>query len=199
MHPSLGFRWTDETEMLGLIDAIAFARVFASIDGILRVTHVPVLLTPARTLRFHFANANPLTSAIEGTTALALVEGPNAYLSANWYADGRGAVPTWNYVAVEAVGQVARLDRDDLIALVDALSAKLEPRVSEDWSRSKMEPHRFEAMLNAITAFELSIDELRGTMKVSQNKSDEEVEGVLRGMATNGADAMVDAILATRA
>jgi transcriptional regulator len=144
------------------------------------------------------ANGNALASAIDGRVALALTEGPNAYLSANWYVDVRGAVPTWNYTAVECEGPVRRLDRAALIELVDTLSARLEPRVGENWTRAKMDPARFEAMLGAITAFELRIEDLRGTRKVSQNKSDDEVAGVLRGMAASGATDMAEAIRAGR-
>ncbi|UVO55021.1 FMN-binding negative transcriptional regulator [Sphingomonas sp. SUN039] len=199
MHPTRLFHWDDEAAMLDLIDRVAFTRLFLTTPDGPRVAHVPVLVTPARTLRFHLANTNALVPHLDGATALALTEGPNAYVSANWYVDVRGAVPTWNYLCVEAEGPVRRLDRSDLTALLDALSARLEPRVGEDWTRAKMEPPRFEAMLNAITAFELTISELRGTCKVSQNKSEAEIKGVLRGMATNGADDMADAIRAARA
>ncbi|MGG2382989.1 FMN-binding negative transcriptional regulator, partial [Salmonella enterica] len=86
------------------------------------------------------ANANALVPHLPGATALLLAEGPRAYISANWYPDPRGAVPTWNYVAVEAEGVVSPIDRDALIALLDDLSAELEPRVGENWTRDKMAP-----------------------------------------------------------
>lgn len=199
MHPTRTFHWADEAEMLGLVDRVAFTRLFLTTPDGPRVAHVPVLVTSERTLRFHLANHNAMTSYLDGATVLALSEGPNAYVSANWYVDVRGAVPTWNYVCVECEGQVRRLGRDDLITLLDALSAKIEPCVGENWTRAKMEPPRFEAMLSAITAFELTVTQMRGTKKVSQNKSDVEVAGVLRGMAAMGAAAMADAILEARA
>jgi len=198
MHPTRVFGWDDEAAMLDMVGRVAFTRIFGTTDAGPRVAHVPVLVCPGPTLRFHLANGNALAGWIDGQVALALTEGPNAYLSANWYVDVRGAVPTWNYIAVECEGPVRRLDRADLIELVDALSAHMEPMVGEDWTRAKMEPARFEAMLGAITAFELTIATMRGTRKVSQNKSDAEVAGVLDGMAANGAQAMHDAIVAAR-
>jgi transcriptional regulator len=198
MHPNTGFRWDDEAALLALVDSVAFTRLFLTTPEGPRVAHVPVLVTRGKTLRFHLANNNTLCRYLDGAIVLALTEGPNAYLSANWYVDVRSAVPTWNYVAVECEGPVRRLDRQDLIALVDALSEKLEPRVGEDWTRAKMEVPRFDAMLNAITAFELSIATMRGTQKVSQNKPDHEVAGVLRGMEANGADDMAALMRAAR-
>jgi transcriptional regulator len=198
VHPNLTFRWDDDEAMLDMVGSVAFTRIFAATDAGPRVAHVPVLVCTGPALRFHLANGNALASAIDGRVALALTEGPNAYLSANWYVDVRGAVPTWNYTAVECEGPVRRLDRGALIELVDTLSARLEPRVGENWTRAKMDPARFEAMLGAITAFELRIEDLRGTRKVSQNKSDDEVAGVLRGMAASGATDMAEAIRAGR-
>ena len=199
MHPTKTFHWDDAAAMLDMIGQIAFTRIFLTTGAGPRVAHVPVLVCEGPALRFHLANGNALAKALDGQVALALTEGPNAYVSANWYVDVRGAVPTWNYTAVECEGPARRLDRADLIDLLDALSAKIEPMVGENWSRAKIEPARFEAMLGAITAFELRIDTLRGTRKVSQNKSDEEVAGVLTGMETNGANAMAGAIRAARA
>ena len=155
-----------------------------------RIAHVPVLVRDGPVLHFHLANGNALTSKIAGKVALALSEGPNAYLSANWYEDVTGAVPSWNYVAVEVEGEVQRLDRKALIALVDDLATHLEPKVGENWTRAKMDPARFEALLGGIKAFEMKITAMRGTCKLSQNKPDHEVMGLMRGMDANGGQAM---------
>lgn len=202
MHPNQGFRWTDTEAMLALIRTVGFARIFAQTDQGPRVAHVPVLVRMGAdgelVLHFHLANGNALTTPIDGLVALAVIEGPNAYLSANWYADVRAAVPTWNYLAVECEGLVQRLDRAGLIALLDDLAVQLEPTVGEDWTRAKMDADRFEAMLGAITAFEMTITDLRGTHKVSQNKSATEAARVVAGMEAVGAGAMAAAIRAAR-
>lgn len=182
MHPAKAFRWEDEAAMLAFVGSAGFARLFAQIPAGPRVAHAPVLVTAEGRLRFHLANANALTPHLDGLTALAVAEGPNAYVSADWYTDVRDAVPTWNYVAVEAEGPVTRLSRAELIDLLDLSAATFEPRVGQRWTRAKMEPARFEAMLNAITGFELTVTALRGTAKLSQNKAGAEVEGVLAGL-----------------
>lgn len=194
MHPNKSFTWADDAEMLAFISETAFARIFAQTPDGPRVAHVPVLVRAGPVLHFHLANGNALAKSISGLTALAVCEGPNGYVSANWYKDVRGSVPTWNYSAVECEGAVQVLERPALIALLDDITAMMEPRVGENWSRAKMEPHRFEAMLGAITAFELKITALRGTRKLSQNKPDEEVAGVLAGMDANGMGAIAGAI-----
>ena len=197
MHPSPQFRWTDQGAMLDLVAATSFTRLFAATPQGPRVAHAPVLVADGPTLRFHLANANPLAQLDKDVPVLALTEGPHAYLSANWYRDVRGAVPTWNYLSVECEGRLRRLDRTDLIDLLDALADRLEPQVGENWTRAKMDPARFDAMLGAISGFELRIDDLRGTKKVSQNKSDDEAAAVLTGMDAS-APAMAAAIRAAR-
>ena len=198
MHPNNAFRGQPGSDPLDEIAALAFARIFAATPEGPRVAHAPVLRTGPDRLRFHLANYNALARAIDGATALIVAEGPNGYVSANWYADVRGAVPTWNYVAVEADGTVAALDRAALIELLDGLSATLEPRVGENWTRAKMEPARFDAMLNAITAFEMTVTATRVTHKLSQNKGPAEAERLIAAMAAQSDAATAEAMRKAR-
>ena len=198
MHPNAAFRPRDPASLLDLIAAVSFARIFLITPAGPRVAHAPLVVTPAGNLRFHLANGNALTPHLAGSTVLTLVEGPHSYLSANWYPDQRGAVPTWNYIAVEAQGVVRLLDRAELAELLDALAATLEPRVGEDWSRNKMDPARFEAMLGAITGFELAAPELRGTFKLSQNQPAALAAHLADKVAATGTPAVAAAMRAER-
>lgn len=198
MHPNARFAVRDREALLALAGKIAFGRIFLTTPDGPRVAHAPVL-RDGNVLRFHVANGNALRRHLDGARALVLFEGPNAYLSANWYADVRGAVPTWNYVSVECEGPARELDRDGLVAILDDLSERLEPRVGENWTRAKMEPARFDAMLGAITGFKLAVEDVRGTRKLSQNKSDAEAEHVIAGFERSGAHDMATAVRAARA
>jgi transcriptional regulator len=197
MHPNSRFAVDDREGLLALAGQIAFGRVFLTLPEGPRVAHAP-MLRKGNALRFHLANANALRHQLVGARPLVLFEGPNAYLSANWYGDVRGAVPTWNYVSVECEGPVRELDRAGLVMLLDDLSAVLEPRVGENWTRAKMEPARFEAMLGAITAFELTVDAVRGTRKLSQNQRDDEAARVVAGFEKSGRPDMASAIREAR-
>ncbi len=198
MHPGTVFAWDDAPAMLAFVGAAAFARIIAATPDGLCVAHAPVIVTADGALRFHVANANALTPHLDSHDVLALIEGPNAYISANWYSDVRGAVPTWNYVSVECEGRTTRLDRDALVAQLDALAEVLEPRVGGNWTRAKMDPRRFDAMLDTITGFELRIGSLRGTRKLSQNKSEMEFARVLKGVEATAGPQMAAAMRASR-
>src|SRR3546814_7960736 len=81
--------------------------------------HAPVVLSDDRTtLQFHLARGNALTHHLGGAIALAVVQGPDAYVSASWYAEA-DQVPTWNYVAIEMEGVVRKLDDAELVAQLD--------------------------------------------------------------------------------
>lgn len=198
MHPNTRFRIDDREALLALAGQIAFGRIFLTTPDGPRVAHAPVL-RDGDMLRFHLANGNALRRYLDGARPLVLFEGPNAYLSANWYGDVRGAVPTWNYVSVECEGPVRECDRDTLVRLLDDLSATLEPRVGENWTRAKMEPQRFDAMLGAITAFELTVADVRGTRKLGQNQPDAEAARVIAGFERSGRPDMAAAVRAARA
>ncbi len=198
MHPDPAFRWHDRVTILAFVHAQAFAHVFAATADGLRVVHVPVLVF-GDAVRFHLSNGNPLTRHLAGATALATVADAGAYVSPNWYPDGAGQVPTWNYRAVEIEGVVRRLNEDELIALLDASAAEHEGRAGEDWTRAKMDPARFAAMCRAITGFELPATVVRATAKLSQNKPAADATGVAAGLTAIGRGDAAALIMAAQA
>jgi transcriptional regulator len=167
MHPNRAFAWEDEAAMLGFIADIAFGTVAA--EGPL-VVHAPIIVDPPRRLRFHVSRANR-AAQLDGKRAIVSCLGPDAYISPDWYGVP-DQVPTWNYLAVEAEGVLSRLDEAALATLLDDLSAAHEARLAPKpaWTRAKLSPGRFEAMLNAIIGYELKIEDLRGTRKLGQHK-----------------------------
>ena len=174
--------------MLAAAGEMGWARLFAMTPDGPRVAHSAVLVDPARrTLRFHVANANLIGPGLAAGQVLALFEGPHAYVSASWYREPAVNVPTWNYVAIECEGPVVALGGEALVDLLDDLAAVHEGAAGEGWSRSMMERRRCEAMLGAITAYELSIEAIRGTRKLSQNKSAAEVAALAEGVERSGA------------
>jgi transcriptional regulator len=187
MHRNPAFRWSDRSAMLAFVAETAFAHLFAQLPEGPRVAHVPVTVTPQGNLRLHLARANPLAGQIDGLTAIASIAGPDAYVSPDWYGSD-DQVPTWNYVAVEAEGAVRRLTEDELVAQVDDLSATHEQLLlpKTPWTRAKMTPGLFEKMLQAIVGFELQVADLRGTVKMGQNKRRAEMEGAAAGLEGAG-------------
>lgn len=193
MHPNPAFRPRQDDLAAMLVREIGFAAIFAGTPDGPRVAHTPVVLSAdAATLQFHLARGNGLTRHLDGATALAVVQGPDAYVSANWYEDAATAVPTWNYVAVEMEGLVRRLDDVKLIAQLDALSALHETRVGENppWTRDKMDRATFSKLTGAITGFEMRIAAWRPTVKLSQNKDADARDRIAAGIERTGHGAL---------
>ncbi len=100
----------DEAEIRALVAAVGTADlVTVAADGFPVATLLPVLWEDAR-LVMHLARANPQWRALaDGAPALAVVTGPDAYVSPAWYPskDEHGrVVPTWNYSQVHLTGRL---------------------------------------------------------------------------------------------
>lgn len=192
MHPNSAFRPRQDDLAELLVREIGFAAIFANTPDGPRVAHTPVVLSDDRTtLQFHLARGNALTRHLDGANALAVVQGPDAYVSASWYAEA-DQVPTWNYVTIEMEGLARKLDDSALVALLDTLSAQHEARVGANppWTRAKMNPALFSKMTGAITGFEMRIAAWRPTIKLSQNKSADERARVIKGVEATGHGAL---------
>ena len=191
MHPSPAFRSADHALMRALIDEIGFGMVFAATPDGPRVAHVPLLRAGDGALRFHLARGNALTRYLDGATALAVINGPDGYVSPRWYGDDANQVPTWNYLALEMEGRVRRTDREGLLDQLDALSAREEARLPDPaWTMGKASPDYVEKLLAGIVGFELEVLAWRPTWKLSQNKSAQQRAAVAAGLEAQGAHAI---------
>ncbi len=194
MHPAPIFSWDDRSGMLSFVAERSFATLAATIEGRIVVAHAPMIVDGDRCL-LHLSRANPLGRAMP-VRVTAIVHGPDAYVSPDWYA-ASDQVPTWNYVAVEIEGELAPIDDQALRAIVDQLSAEHEGRIDgkPPWTSEKMTPEVLSAKLRGIVGATLSIDVLRGTRKLSQNKDATDQAGVIAALA-GGPDAGARAIAA---
>jgi len=196
MHPNPAFRVHEDDAALAFVAATGFAHLFlATPDGPM-VAHAPVTRDGAR-FRFHVARANRITRHLEGARLLLSCTGAEGYISPNWYARPGDQVPTWNYRAVELEGSVAALDEDALTGQLDALAATFEPQVNpgDPWHRDKMDDAVFRKMLRAIQGFEATVDTVRASFKLSQNKPDADRAGVIAGLRAGGNAALADAMM----
>lgn len=191
MHPNSAFRNEDRTLFEALITETGFGMVFLTTPDGPRVAHVPLLLTEAGTLRFHLALGNALTRHLDGAQALAVVNGPDGYISARWYSDP-DQVPTWNYIVLEMEGPVRRIDRAELLVLLEDVSAHHEARVADGtpWTMDKMARIKRDRMMDMIAGFELTVQAWRPTFKLSQNKPPEERARLIEGLKAEGANAL---------
>jgi transcriptional regulator len=125
-------------------------------------------------LAFHMARHNPLVNLADGTSSwLMAVTGADAYVSADWYVSP-DQVPTWLYQAVHLTGTVRKLSDHELGPHLDMLSAKFEDWLAPKppWTSSKMTAGRLAAMKQAIVGMVMTVEQIEGSFKLNQHKSD---------------------------
>lgn len=173
MHPNSVFRWDDRGALRSFAEAVGFGMVFASTPDGPRVAHVPFVFLDESRIGFHLARGNGIAKHLDGGDALLLVNGPDGYISPDWYGID-DQVPTWNYLAAEFEGPVKQMNSDELVAQVEALSMMQEERLAPKpaWTRDKMSDGLFMKMMGAIRGFEIRVAGWRGTSKLGQNKSE---------------------------
>ena len=137
--------------------------------------------------------------------SLAIVRGPDAYVSPSWYAakaeHGR-VVPTWNYLTAHVYGQLLVHDDPTWVEdVVRRLTAKHEaarmtsPRQSPAWSVDDAPRAFIEGQLRAIVGLELQITRIEAKAKLSQNRPVGDIAGIVDGLAARGDDPMATAVL----
>jgi transcriptional regulator len=194
------FNRMPDAEIAELVRTVGSAELITvGPDGFPQATRLPVIWSGER-LVFHMAIANPHWRAIaEGVPALAVVTGPEAYISPSWYAakaeHGR-VVPTWNYDAIHFAGHVTvRREPEWLRAAVTELTDLHEARRGEPWAVADAPETYVEQMLKAIVGIEFAIASIDAKAKRSQNRSDADRAGVVAGLRaepSRGNDAMAD-------
>ena len=138
-------------------------------------SHVPFLLEHCGgllLLQAHLARPNPQLAELDRAgEALAIFQGPHAYISPSWYTAGP-AVPTWNYAAVHAYGRVRTIpDADWLREFVRRLSERHEAREpASPWQIEALPEPYLASMLKGIVGVEIEVTRLEGKFKLSQNR-----------------------------
>ena len=155
-------------------------------DG-LNANHIPLLLVDGK-LQGHVARANPLWQAgkVVGEI-LVIFHGDESYISPSNYAtkaEHGKVVPTWNYVAVHAYGELRVIDDPAWIfSQISALTATNEAALPQPWAVSDAPTEYIEKMLGAIVGIEISITRLLGKWKVSQNQPAENQASLVEALA----------------
>jgi transcriptional regulator len=135
----------------------------------------------------HIAIANDQwKTAAPGVEALAIVRGPQAYISPSWYEakarHGR-VVPTWNYEAVHLTGTISfHQDPEWLRAFVTRLTNLHEGSREHPWAVTDAPPEYIDGQLRAIVGVELIVTSIEAKQKLSQNRSDLDRGGVVAGL-----------------
>lgn len=164
--------------------------ITSTADGLL-ATFLPLIYdASANALLGHVARNNPQWKTPALGEALAIVAGPDAYITPSSYASkaehGR-VVPTWNYVTAHVYGTlVIHDDPSWLDALVRRLTQKHESPLPAPWSVDDAPAPYVAGQLRAIVGLELQITRIEAKSKLSQNRPEADITGAITTLESPG-------------
>jgi transcriptional regulator len=175
--------------------------VTATPDGLF-ATFLPFLYDKqAGTLSGHVARNNAQWRLPVDGEALVVVHGAaDSYISPSFYpskAENHRVVPTWNYLTAHVYGRlVVHDDVTWLEALVRRLTDHHEAREPKAWSVDDAPAAYIEGQLRAIVGLELIISRIEAKAKLSQNRPEADIDGVVAGLLGRGDVAGSEAVRA---
>jgi transcriptional regulator len=188
------FRVDDLPQMQALIRSRPFATLVSAGSAGLYASHLPTVLKDEGELgviECHLARANPHCRDLgEADEALMIFQGPDGYITPNWYpskTQNGKVVPTWNYAAVHAYGRPEVMKEADWLRRhVGELTAQQEQSEPKPWALSDAPTAYVDAMLRGIVGFRFAITRLEGKWKMSQNREPHDRDGVVKGLGLRG-------------
>jgi len=173
MYTPAHFAETDIDKLQAAIETYSFAALVSEHEGEMTASHLPLLLKRDSggkfgTLFGHMAKANSQWEQAAGQVVLAIFSGPHTYISPTWYEEEK-TVPTWNYVAVHALGRLELVqDSEEKLDILRQTVDIYEQNMPSPWPMP--EPGEFLSRLaDQIVAFQIPLGRLEGKWKLNQN------------------------------
>lgn len=174
--------WESEQEILEFIKKNAFSTLVTQVNGKAWATHLPFVLAKNSNgdaiLSGHIAKANPQWKTFSGEEeGLVIFQGPHAYISSSWY--NHENVPTWNYLAVHVYGKIKILEGEELLNHLKSLVDHYEEGRPNRVHVETMSESYFESQLRALVGFEVKIEEVHASAKLSQNRDEVNYQAII--------------------
>ncbi len=147
-----------------------------------------------RILFAHLARSNPQWKSFDQTPeALAVFEGPHAYVSAGWYSID--SAPTWNYVTVQMYGKPQVVEsRSELYELLrDLVDVQEQGTPEKERYRLESMPKDLrDNMMSSIVGFTIKVTRAECARKLSQNRNAKDHENIVRKLKERGDPSSVE-------
>ena len=155
-------------------------------QGILS-TMIPVNFDKSsRSVIGHVARGNSQWSEKTNQEALFIGVPVDAYISPSWYASKQEhgkVVPTWDYMLAHVYGElIIHDDVDWLRKAVSDLTDSFEGNRANPWKLDDAPEDYVAGQLRAIVGVELKVARLEVSFKMSQNKTKDDLDGVIDGL-----------------
>ncbi len=187
------YKEQDAAAVLAFMKQYSFATLMgADAAGNPLATQIPFLFTGTDTeliLQGHIQRKSDHHKAFEeNPRVMALFTGPHTYVSASWYSNPQQA-STWNYMTVQARGEIRFLDEDGLLEMLDKTTAFYENNPHSPSLYKELAPDYVQRMSKAIIAFEIKVVSIEHVFKLSQNRDLQSYDNIIRHLSAGDANA----------
>jgi transcriptional regulator len=185
MYNPLHFKIEEQAQIEAFIHNHPFATLTTYGESGLFATHLPIFYE-AGVFYGHIAKANPHPVNHKGE-ALIMLLGLDGYISPSHYASKKEhgkVVPTWNYEALHVYGTLEFDESDEFKHfLVSKLTQKFETPRAKPWAVSDAPESYIKGQLKGIIGLRFTPSRFEMKRKMSQNRTSEDREGVIKGLA----------------
>jgi len=181
------YKIEDNKTIEDFIASIGLATLITMDNKFPVATHTPIELeyddNGNKVLRGHIAKANPQSEILKTEpNTLVIFHSPiQHYISSSWY--DKPNAPTWNYMSVHLYGKVSILNDDDLWHSVDRLTQRHE-KISRCPISLQSLPNNIQGMLKGVTGFEIPVEKIEASFKLSQNRNNKDYENIIQELTT---------------
>jgi transcriptional regulator len=177
------FNNDDITKAISFMKKFSFATIITSDNGKPIATHLPFVITERDgeiILTSHFAKSNNHSKKIQSEEILVIFTEPHAYISPKLY-DKKENVPTWNYISVHTYGTAKLLETDiEVFQVLEQMIKSYDAEYLNQWNELSKDYKT--KMAKGIIAFEIQVNELQFKEKISQNKSENERNKIIKNL-----------------
>jgi len=149
----------------------------------------------------HMARANPqlqLLKRSKPASVLVIFQGASGFVSGSYY-DEPFAVPTWDHVSVHVAGTLRLVHGNAAtLGVLEQTVAHFEAQADSDWRLDVTRPD-LPDMVELIAAFEVAVERIDASFKLSQNVAVEQRRPVVAGVLSAGNHRLARAIEAENA
>ncbi|MBK7376390.1 MAG: FMN-binding negative transcriptional regulator [Ferruginibacter sp.] len=120
----------------------------------------------------------------KNNNVLVIFTGPHCFVSANWYTDPHMG-STWNYMTVQAKGNIRFMDAEGTYNAVKEVSDKYVGTQSAG-AFDNLPKEYIDHMMKAIVGFSIEVESLENTFKLSQNRDEASQRNIIEQLVKRG-------------
>jgi transcriptional regulator len=185
MYTPKNFQNTNAGEITEFIRKNGFGILVSSNENKILASHIPLHLSvDAMKLTGHISKGNPQWKSFSNHDVLAIFNGPHAYISSSWY--NHENVPTWNYIAAHVYGKTKIIEGDALVESLKNLVDNYEKGSDKPVTIESISPDYLKKNIAGIVGFEITINKIEATYKLSQNRDDESYHNIVYELEKRG-------------